>query len=61
MNEPTMETLARRLLGRSTAREGVLIFSTAKRVLSLPCIDRSVNYNQHSTYPCSFGFATSLA
>ena len=35
-----------RLLGRITAWEGVLIFSTAKRVLSPPCIDRSVNYNQ---------------
>ena len=27
MNEPTMETLARRLLGRSMGREGVLLFT----------------------------------
>ncbi len=36
----------RRLLGRSTARLGVLIFSTAKRVLSPPSIDCGVDYNQ---------------
>jgi len=36
----------RRPSGRSTVREGVLLFNTAKRVPSPPCIDRSADYNQ---------------
>jgi len=36
----------RRPPGRNRVREGVLIFSTAKRVLSPPCIDYGVDYNQ---------------
>ncbi len=36
----------RRPLGRNRVREGVLIFSTAKRVLSPPSIDCGADYNQ---------------
>ena len=44
--QSTAHQALRRPLGWNRVREGVLIFSTAKRVLSPPCIDRSVNYNQ---------------
>ncbi len=46
--QATAHQAFRRPPGRNRVREGVLIFSTAKRVLPPPSIDCGVGYNQQS-------------